>query len=180
MHALRIAISIVWAVFWIGWLGASFTAKRSSGRRRSLRLNGVAALAVVLLLRLFRGSAVAVHSPVLAAIGAVLLASGIALSVWARMVLGRNWGMPMTQKAEPELVTAGPYRLIRHPIYSGLLLAFVGTALATSLFGLAIAAVLGGYFVYSATVEERNLSATFPTTYPAYRQATRMLIPFVL
>jgi protein-S-isoprenylcysteine O-methyltransferase Ste14 len=88
--------------------------------------------------------------------------------------------MPMTQKAEPELVTSGPYRFIRHPIYSGLLLALLGTALATNLLGLIVVGVLGGYFYYSATVEEQNLTATFPTTYPAYRAATKKLIPFVL
>jgi protein-S-isoprenylcysteine O-methyltransferase Ste14 len=88
--------------------------------------------------------------------------------------------MPMTQRAEPELVTAGPYRLVRHPIYSGILLGLVGTSLAISLIGLVIALVVCAFFVYSATVEERNLTATFPSTYPEYREHTKMLIPFVL
>ena len=79
--------------------------------------------------------------------------------------------MPTTQRAEPELVTAGPYGVVRHPIYSGILLALVGTALATSLIGLAIALIVGVFFFYAATVEERNLTATFPTAYPAYRGA---------
>jgi protein-S-isoprenylcysteine O-methyltransferase Ste14 len=65
-------------------------------------------------------------------------------------------------------------------LYSGLLLAVLGTALATNLIGLLIVAILGAYFRYSATVEEKNLTATFPTTYPAYRAGTKMLIPFVL
>ena len=86
----------------------------------------------------------------------------------------------MTEKVEPELVTSGPYRQIRHPIYSGLLLGLLGTALATNLLGLIIVPVLGGYFYYAATVEEKNLTDTFPTTYPAYRSATKMLIPFVV
>jgi protein-S-isoprenylcysteine O-methyltransferase Ste14 len=86
----------------------------------------------------------------------------------------------MTEKAEPELVTSGPYRFVRHPIYSGLLAALLGTALATNLIGLIIVAVLGGYFYYSATVEERNLIARFPNAYPAYRSRTKKLIPFVL
>lgn len=86
----------------------------------------------------------------------------------------------MTQKAEPELVTSGPYRFVRHPIYSGLLAALLGTALATNLIGLAIVAILGVYFYYSASVEEKNLIAMFPSAYPAYRSSTKMLIPFVL
>lgn len=180
MNALRTAIGIAWLIFWAYWLLAAAGAKKGSGARRRLPLNGVTAVLVIVLLRVLRGGGPVVHSPVLGAIGAVLLASGLALAIWARVHLGRNWGMPMTEKAEPELVTSGPYRSVRHPIYSGLLLGVVGTALATNLIGLFIAAVLLGYFYYSATVEEKNLTATFPTAYPRYRAATKMLIPLVL
>ncbi|HWE14080.1 MAG TPA: isoprenylcysteine carboxylmethyltransferase family protein [Solirubrobacteraceae bacterium] len=136
-------------------------------------------MSVVLVVRVLRGGSLAVHSPVLGAIGAVMFAAGIAVAIWARVHLGRNWGMPMTQKAEPELVTSGPYRFVRHPIYSGLLAGVLGTALATNLIGLIIVAVLGAYFYYSASVEEKNLTTTFPTAYPAYQASTKMLIPFV-
>lgn len=180
MHALKIAIAIAWIVFWVYWLASAFGVKEGRARRRRIPLNGLSALAVILLLRVFRGGSLAVHSPVLGAIGAIVFASGIALAIRARVQLGRNWGMPMTQKAEPELVTSGPYRFVRHPIYSGLLGGLLGTALATNLIGLVIVAVLGGYFYYSASVEEKDLIATFPTAYPAYRSSTKMLIPFVL
>ena len=180
MHALRIGIGIVWAVFWIGWLAAAFTAKRSTNRRFFLGPRGIAAIALVVLLRGFRGGSLEVHSLVVGLVGAVLFAAGIALAVWARVILGRNWGMPMTQRAEPELVTAGPYALIRHPIYSGILLGMVGTSLATNLIGLGITLILGIFFAYSSTVEERNLTATFPAAYPEYRKRTKMLIPFLL
>jgi protein-S-isoprenylcysteine O-methyltransferase Ste14 len=88
--------------------------------------------------------------------------------------------MPMTQKDQPELLTSGPYRLVRHPIYSGILLAVLGTALATNLYLLIAVGVPGFYFVYSAKVEEKLLTASFPGTYPRYRGQTKMLIPFVL
>ncbi len=68
----------------------------------------------------------------------------------------------MTEKAEPELVTSGPYRFVRHPIYSGLLAGVLGIALATNLIGLIILAILAGFFYYSASVEEKNLTAIFP------------------
>ena len=179
MHALQTAIAIAWIIFWVYWLASAFGVKAGSGTRR-VPVTGLALLSVLLLLRVFRGGSLGVHSPVLGAIGAVVFASGIALAIWARVHLGRNWGMPMTQKAEPELVTSGPYRFVRHPIYSGLLAGMLGTALATNLIGLIIVTVLGGYFYYSASVEERNLTATFPAAYPAYRTGTKMLIPFVL
>jgi protein-S-isoprenylcysteine O-methyltransferase Ste14 len=159
---------------------SAFGVKEGAAARRRIPLTGVTAVAVIVLVRVLRGGGLAVHSPIVEAIGAVLFVCGIAVAIWARVHLGRNWGMPMTQKAEPELVTSGPYRFVRHPIYSGLLLAFVGTALVINLVGLIIALVLGGYFYYSASVEEKNLAATFPTEYPAYRAETKMLIPFVL
>ena len=180
MHALQTAIAIAWLMFWVFWLASAFGVKRGSGGRRRIPLQGLSALAVLLLVRVFRGGSLSVHSPVLGAIGAVVFASGIGLAVWARVNLGRNWGMPMTEKAEPELVTSGPYRFVRHPIYSGLLAGVLGTALATNLVGLIIVVILGAYFYYSASVEEKNLTATFPTAYPAYRTRTKMLIPFVL
>jgi protein-S-isoprenylcysteine O-methyltransferase Ste14 len=85
----------------------------------------------------------------------------------------------MSQKNETELVTSGPYRLVRHPIYSGVLLAGVGTAVALSWQWLIAVALAGVYFVYSATVEERNLTTQFPDTYPAYRRSSKMLVPFI-
>jgi protein-S-isoprenylcysteine O-methyltransferase Ste14 len=180
MHTLKTTITIAWIIFGVYWLASAFGAKVGTGSRRRIPLNGLTALSVVLLVRVFRGGSLAVYSPVLGAIGAVMFASGIALATWARVHLGRNWGMPMTQKAEPELVTSGPYRFVRHPIYSGLIGGVLGTALATSLIGLIIVAILGGYFYYSASVEEKSLTATFPTAYPAYRTSTKMLIPFIL
>jgi protein-S-isoprenylcysteine O-methyltransferase Ste14 len=180
MHALKIAIDIAWIIFWVYWLASALGVKEGRGSRRRIPLNGLTALSVVLLLHVFRGGSLAVHSPVLGAIGAVVFIGGIALAIWSRIQLGRNWGMPMTQKAEPELVTSGPYRFVRHPIYSGLLAGLLGTALVTNLIGLIVVAILGAYFYYCASVEEQNLTATFPTIYPAYRTSTKMLIPFVL
>jgi protein-S-isoprenylcysteine O-methyltransferase Ste14 len=180
MHTLKTAISIAWIGFWVYWLASAFGTKQGKGSRRRIPLNGVTALSVLLLVRVLRGGSLAIHNPLIGAIGAVVFASGIALAIWARVDLGRNWGMPMTQKAEPELITSGPYRLVRHPIYSGLLLGLLGTALVNNLIGLIIVAILCGYFYYCASVEERNLTATFPTAYPAYRTSTKMLIPFIL
>ncbi len=180
MQALRLAISVAWGLLLIYWIGSAFGVKEGRFDRRQLPLRGLVALAVVLFLRVFRGGSLEVHSVLLGAIGAGLVALGIAVAVWARVYLGRNWGMPMTEKAEPELVTSGPYRFVRHPIYSGLLLALLGTGLATNVLGLIVVVVLAAYFSYSARVEEKNMTAAFPTAYPAYRAKSKMLIPFIL
>jgi protein-S-isoprenylcysteine O-methyltransferase Ste14 len=180
MHALKVAIGVAWLVFWVYWLASAATSKASVGGGWRTRLTGVSVIAVFVIADAFRGGGLAVHSAILAAIGAVLFVGGIALAVWARLHLGRNWGMPMTQRAEPELVTSGPYRFVRHPIYSGLLIAMLGTTLVNNLLGLIIVAVLVAYFYYCGTVEERNLVSTFPAAYPGYRGRTKMLIPFLL
>jgi protein-S-isoprenylcysteine O-methyltransferase Ste14 len=180
MAAFRDSIGIVWVVFWVYWLLSATTAKRGSGaglRRAPGRLLVVGA---AVLLAIFKANTLEVRSEALMGLGAAMLLAGLALAVSARLFLGRNWGMPMTLKDEPELVTSGPYRYVRHPIYSGLLLALLGTAIATNLYWLIIAGAGAIYFVHSATVEERLMRATFPTAYESYRKRTKMLIPFVL
>ena len=94
--------------------------------------------------------------------GRVLFVAGLALAIWASVLLGRNWGMPMTLKDEPELVTSGPYRIIRHPIYTGILLAVLGTAIATYVFVFVIFAVMAVYFSFSARVEDRLMATVVP------------------
>src|SRR5439155_26559490 len=160
------------------WLAAAFSMKRGSVPwSRELRIRAVLVVCVILLLRLgaFRGGALT-SDPLRACLGLSLFALGLGFAIWARVHIGRNWGTPMSQKDEPELVTSGPYRLVRHPIYSGILVAGVGTAVALSWMWLA-AVVLGGiYFVYSATVEERYLGERFPDRYPPYKRSTKMLV----
>jgi protein-S-isoprenylcysteine O-methyltransferase Ste14 len=180
MRTLQSAIGIAWVVFWIYWLASAFSANESRGGRRRIPMTGLTLLSVFLVIRVLRGGSLATHSPILGAIGAALFVVGLVVAVWARIHLGRNWGMPMTERVEPELVTSGPYRFVRHPIYSGLLLAMLGTALATNVAGVIVAAILGVYFYYAATVEERNLVTAFPTAYPAYRDHTKKLIPFLV
>jgi len=180
VQELKFAVSIAWLVFWIYWIASAASSKESVSGGWRTRLTGVTAIGVFVIAAVLRDGRLAVHSLILGSVGALLFAGGITLAVWARLNLGRNWGMPMTQRAEPELVTAGPYRFVRHPIYSGLLAAILGTALVNNLLGLIVVLLLIAYFYYCGTVEERNLTATFPATYPDYRRKTKMLIPFLL
>jgi protein-S-isoprenylcysteine O-methyltransferase Ste14 len=179
MDAIRTVVGIAWIAFWIYWLVAAVAAKRGTGGVPRTPVGAVIVL-LVLIPFLLDADNLEVHAVALATVGAVVVLSGLSFAVWARVHLGRNWGMPMTLKDEPELITSGPYRLVRHPIYTGLLVAIVGTGLAINLSALAVAAVLTVYFWRSATVEERNLRTIFPQAYPAYRTRTKMLIPFVL
>ena len=165
----------------MGWWLAAGTAKQSAGGRRALfPIFLPAVVVVVVVARVAHHGSLIVTNPVLGGVGAALFAGGLALAIWARVTMGANWGMPMTQKTEPELVTGGPFRWIRHPIYSGLVLALVGTGLATNLIDLLVALLVLVSVYFITTVEERNLTATFPTQYPAYQARTKKLIPFVL
>jgi protein-S-isoprenylcysteine O-methyltransferase Ste14 len=147
---------------------------------RELRIRAVIAVAAILLIRLGAFRDRGLHTDDWrAGIGLVLFALGLAVAVWARIHIGRNWGTPMTQRDEPELVTSGPYHLVRHPIYSGILAAGVGTALALDWVWLTAVLLACVYFLYSATVEERYLTERFPESYPAYRRSTKMLVPFI-
>jgi protein-S-isoprenylcysteine O-methyltransferase Ste14 len=181
MNVIDVVILAGWAAFWIYWLVASIGVK--AGQTRSTRFAAlrVGIILVVLLLlhtRAFRGQATT-NDPWLQGIGLALFVLGLALAIWARLYLGRNWGMPMSQKVDPELITTGPYSSIRHPIYSGIILAMIGTAIAVSLYWLVAVVLLGAYFVYSAFMEERFMSQLFPGSYPEYKRSTKMLVPFI-
>jgi protein-S-isoprenylcysteine O-methyltransferase Ste14 len=181
MRAVELVFAIGWAAFWIYWIVAAFSAKR--GRVAWSRELRIRAVLVVLTIVLIRFGAFRDHglnsAPWRAGVGLVLFAGGLAFSIWARIHIGRNWGSPMSQRNDPELVATGPYRLVRHPIYAGILVASIGTALALSWAWLIAVALAGVYFVYSAIVEERNLTEQFPDTYPAYKRSTKMLVPFI-
>jgi protein-S-isoprenylcysteine O-methyltransferase Ste14 len=181
MTAVEFVFAVGWTVFWLYWIVAAFSMKR--GRvpwSRELRIRAVIVVALIVLSRLgaFRGHGLNTD-PWRAGLGLVVFAFGLAFAIWARVHIGRNWGTPMTQKQDPELVTSGPYALVRHPIYSGILVAGVGTAVALNWMWLIVVALAGTYFLYGATVEERYLTEQFPDTYAPYKRSTKMLVPFV-
>jgi protein-S-isoprenylcysteine O-methyltransferase Ste14 len=113
-------------------------------------------------------------------IGFVCSVLGVGLAILARAYLGRNWGAPTSNRQNAELVTTGPYRLVRHPLYSGLLVAILGSAIGQSVFWLLPLIVYGPYFVRGARREEELLLEQFPDRYRAYMKRTKMLLPFVL
>jgi protein-S-isoprenylcysteine O-methyltransferase Ste14 len=178
---VELVFAIGWAAFWLYWFVASFSTKRGRVRwSREVRIQLVVIAVAFVAARLgaFHGH---LHpaGPVRSVIGLVLFGMGLLFAVWARVHLGSNWGTPMTQKQDPELVTSGPYRLVRHPIYSGILLAGVGTSVALGWRILVVFGLSAIYFVYAATIEERFLTEQFPDAYPPYKRSSKMLVPFV-
>jgi len=181
MNGIDVVFLAGWIAFWVYWIVASVGVKLEQHRWGRFAGIRVAAVLVVLLLvraRALKGQATT-HDPWLQGFGLAVFFSGLALALWARVHLGPNWGTPMSQKVDPELITTGPYRRIRHPIYSGIILAMIGTTIGVSLYWLLAVVFLGAYFLYGAFMEERFMVARFPDSYPAYKRSTNMLIPFV-
>jgi protein-S-isoprenylcysteine O-methyltransferase Ste14 len=157
MKVVTLVVLVGWALFWLYWLTSSFGVKSgTSAWRRGVLVRVVILVVVLVLLRTRAMRDLGLnHNPWLEGVGLALFVLGLGLAVWARVHIGRNWGMPMTQKADPELVTTGPYRRVRHPIYSGILLAMIGTGIAVSVYWLVLAALLGGFPVPTRSTSGR-------------------------
>lgn len=114
-------------------------------------------------------------------LGYAITAAGLAFAVWARRTIGRNWSGMVTVKQGHELVTTGPYALARHPIYTGILFGFVGSALALDRWRGVLAVVIAFVALWrKLRLEERWMRETFGAQYEAYRRRTRALIPWLL
>lgn len=114
-------------------------------------------------------------------IGAAVTVGGLLFAVWARIHLGRNWSSSVTIKQGHELIITGPYALVRHPIYTGILTGFIGTAIALSQVRGAIAFVLVFLaFWTKLRMEEAWMRSQFGEAYNRYAHQTAALVPYLL
>jgi protein-S-isoprenylcysteine O-methyltransferase Ste14 len=179
-------VATIW-IFWAAiWLLASLRVKKTRDPEPAATRMAYLAPKVLTALLLFSPSfrvgilkerVIGTGSP-LAWLGVGLTALGIGFTVWARAHIGRNWSARVVIKEQHELVRSGPYALVRHPIYTGLLLAIAGTALVTGEWRgvLALALAIIG-FHSKATREENILSREFGEDFELYRRETGMLLP---
>ena len=114
--------------------------------------------------------------------GVLVTAAGLSFAVWARHYLGGNWSQAVTVKEDHQLVTSGPYGIVRHPIYTGFLLGFAaGCALAIGeVRGLVAVALVLVVLVQKLLLEEKWMAEEFGDDYRAYRRRVRALVPFVV
>ena len=185
----RITISACWGVFVVVWLLAAIFTKRTvyrqSGARR-LRYMIPIVLGWFLVFRGYRlGPRFNVHiipqTEAILVAAAILCLCGLGFCLWARAVLGRNWSGTVTLKENHELIVRGPYRLVRHPIYTGLLAMLIATAMEQG----HIAGIIGLVFVFVSfwiklNEEEQVMRKQFPDQYPAYEERVKRIIPFIL
>jgi protein-S-isoprenylcysteine O-methyltransferase Ste14 len=185
----RYAFPAMWLSWMFYWWAASRDVKNTL-RRESLpsRLLHIVPLAIAVLLFSTQSARIAFLGQrflPLAAwpfwLGSGLTAGGLLFTVWARLHLGRNWSGTVTIKEGHELVTSGPYAIVRHPIYTGLLLAFLGPALALGEWrGVLAFALAAGALWRKLRVEERWMQQQFGDAYQTYSQRVATLVPFVL
>jgi protein-S-isoprenylcysteine O-methyltransferase Ste14 len=182
-------IRACWILFAVTWLLFALSTKRSiyreSGAQR-LRYWILLLLAFLLLTRASRwpypfSLRIIPATESVQWLAAMLCIAGLAFCVWARATLGRNWSGTITLKEGHELIERGPYRFVRHPIYTGLLAMFLATALALGHLGGVVAVILAfASFWIKLCEEERLMLQQFPDQYRSYQRRVQRIIPFVL
>ncbi len=181
----RIWINALWFVFGLYWLGSAFKLKKTK-QRESWGQRFVYVLPLFAAFSLFRprahygwlGARFVPESDAVGWVGVALTAAGVAIAIWARWHLGTNWSGVVTLKEGHELIRSGPYRNIRHPIYTGILLAFLGTAVALGeVRGLLAASIAWLSFYTKARREESFLTQEFGERFGEHIKHTGMFLP---
>jgi protein-S-isoprenylcysteine O-methyltransferase Ste14 len=185
---VQAAIGYTWEALGLVWLvGLAFTKRTVRSQPEGARFFHLALASLGFFLlgsRYFDtgwlGNRILPATPELQLAGLAVTIAGCLFAIWARLTLGSNWSSRATVKAGHELITTGPYSIARHPIYTGLLVAAAGTAIAEGEMRCVLGFVL---IVLALTVkmsqEERLMLQTFPEAYPAYRHRVKALIPGV-
>jgi protein-S-isoprenylcysteine O-methyltransferase Ste14 len=175
-----------WIVFWLYWFVSAL--KRTQAKRTESvpsRMGQVIPMAVAYIL-LFRdyahyrelGARFIPEHEIVGMVGAIVTVAGIGLAIWARWHLGTNWSAAVSIRADHELIHTGPYRRIRHPIYTGMLLAFAGTALALGeVRGIIAFAIVLTAFYFKARKEEGFLTQEFGERFVEHSRHTGMFLP---
>jgi protein-S-isoprenylcysteine O-methyltransferase len=175
-------IYAIWIII-IAYLTVSAAGVKQETQGHLLQSIGLmlAIIAAFLLPRLpmFSFLNVASINPVIDSFGVTLCAAGMILLVWARQHLGRNWSQTVSIKIEPELVTSGPYHYVRHPMYTGGLIACIGSAIVCGGAWILLLVILGSIFFWRVGAEDKLMAQQFPNEYPEYEKRTKALIPFV-
>lgn len=182
-------ISVCWVTFAVIWLLAALWTKRSvyqESKAQRLRYTIPILLAGLLVAKGRRLPDPLSHPVIppldaLGWIGILLCVAGLAFCIWARFTLGRNWSGVVTLKGGHELITRGPYALVRHPIYTGLLAMFLATVIVLGhLAGIIAIPLIAVSFWIKLRFEEELMREQFREEYSAYQRRVKRLIPFIL
>ena len=183
-NPFEIFIALSWVVFFVVWAVSAFFVKRTVERSMGWGRLLVIVVGIMVFGTTLRSGGMwrplwPRTAPV-GALAALLTAAGLAVAVWARFALGGNWSGTIAFKENHELITRGPYARVRHPIYSGLLLMVLGTAVESARpRGFVMLAFVFVTLAIKARLEEAFMIRHFPEAYPQYRHRVKALIPGV-
>ena len=192
VHAYLSGLSVIracWIIFVVVWLLGAISTKRTIYRESSAERARYWLVLVIGYFLVIKSSSLpspfdwllVPHTTSSAWIGAVLSVSGLVFAIWARVILGRNWSGVITLKEGHELIERGPYRIVRHPIYTGILAMFAGTAIAIGYFGGFVGLLLVfASFWLKLKREEDLMLKHFPAKYAAYQGRVKRIIPFLI
>jgi len=181
-------VGLMWLAIFIIWIISRFTVKDTvssqSGPQVRILLWGVLLGWFMLfspgLWLGFIPTRFVPDGPAASCTGIALTALGLGFALWARFTIGRNWGALITVQKGHKVVRSGPYALVRHPIYSGFIVATLGTAIAHGdAAGLVATALVTICWVYKARLEESFMIEQFGAEYEEYRRHVKRLIPGV-
>jgi protein-S-isoprenylcysteine O-methyltransferase Ste14 len=181
-------LTICWGVFFVTWaVAAIFTKRTVYHESRSQRLRYVVPVIMgwFFVFRAYRlpypfNVLVIPRTDGVLVVATILCVCGLAICLWARAILGRNWSGTVTLKEGHELIVRGPYKLVRHPIYTGILAMIIATVILQGRIGGIIGLVLVFVsFLIKLSEEEQVMLKQFPDEYAAYRQRTPRIIPFM-
>jgi protein-S-isoprenylcysteine O-methyltransferase Ste14 len=183
------AIRVCWIIFIIVWLAGVAWTKRTIYRESSAERARYWLVLVIGYFVVIKSSdlpppfdwLVVPHTTSSAWAGAFLCISGLVFAIWARATLGTNWSGVVTLKEGHELIERGPYRVVRHPIYTGILAMSAGTAIAMGYFGgfLGLSLLFVSFWLKLRREEDLMLKH-FPAKYAAYQRRVKRIIPFLV
>ena len=189
MAIIQTIIFGTWILFWGYWLFSAIRDRSPYKRKQSPQslLLYVIVLAVAWLLvtgmlspGLLLEQVVPATLP-FAFAGLVVTTAGLSFAVWARIHLGKNWSGSPAIRVDQRIIRTGPYRIVRNPIYAGILLGVTGTAIALgTVWALSTIVLLLAAFLLKIHVEEQFLLEEFGEEYLQYKREVRALIPFVI
>ena len=186
MGITGLVLSGVWITFWVYWFVTAFLMRSSYKRMQS---SGSVLLLIILVVAIWSivtelGPSPAMHlipentGTELAGLSITIL--GLALAVWARVHLGRYWSARPGIKQDHQLIRTGPYRFVRNPIYTGLLVGYIGTAIVIGAFWAFVLIIfLLAAFLMRIREEEKLLLGGFGEEYEKYRREVKALIPYL-
>ena len=186
VHLERALVVILWLAWIAYWIAA---ARQTAANRRTETLLTGASYRIPLLIGVILmvlsnlsvpgiGFSLWPLNPFILGVAVILTIAGLSFAVWARLHLGKYWSGRITLKVDHRVIQTGPYAWVRHPIYSGLILALLGTAISRG----TVQAFLGFAFMLVSflrklTLEENWLRSHFGTEYQLYQKRVRALIP---